>query len=164
MAVARVWDRLVSRPLDAVHAKPPIREGLRCLAVGGDKPFGTVSAAPYGSALILPITYISMMGAEGLKVASERAILNANYMAKRLENHYLVCSRGRTAHAHEFILDMRPLKDTAGVEVEDIAKRLMDYGYTRTMSWPVSGTLMIEPTESESKQELDRFCNYDCYP
>lgn len=141
----------------------PSEKDFGALPVGGDKPFGTVAAAPYGSALILPISYayISMMGAEGLKVASERAILNANYMAKRLENHYPVLFKGKNGTcAHEFILDMRPLKDTAGVEVEDIAKRLMDYGYhSPTMSWPVSGTLMIEPTESESKQELDRFCN-----
>merc|ERR1719263_412715 len=141
----------------------PSEKDFGALSVGGDKPFGTVSAAPYGSALILPISYayISMMGAQALKTASERAILNANYMAKRLENHYPVLFRGKNGtNAHEFILDIRPFKDSAGIEVEDIAKRLMDYGYhSPTMSWPVSGTLMIEPTESESKQELDRFCN-----
>jgi glycine dehydrogenase len=141
----------------------PSEKDFGALPAGGDKPFGVVSAAPYGSSLILPISYayISMMGAQGLKTASERAILNANYMAKRLENHYPVLFRGKNGtNAHEFILDIRPFKDSAGIEVEDIAKRLMDYGYhSPTMSWPVSGTLMIEPTESESKQELDRFCN-----
>mmetsp|Transcript_15918 Transcript_15918/g.38750 ORF Transcript_15918/g.38750 Transcript_15918/m.38750 type:complete len:1038 (-) Transcript_15918:416-3529(-) len=131
--------------------------------VGGDQPFGVVSAAPYGSALILPISfaYISMMGSKGLANASKRAILNANYMAKRLEDHYPILFRGKNGTcAHEFILDLRPLKETAGVEAEDVAKRLMDYGYhSPTMSWPVTGTLMVEPTESESMAELDRFCN-----
>jgi glycine dehydrogenase len=130
---------------------------------GGDKPFGVVSAAPYGSALILPISfaYIAMMGSEGLTNASKRAILNANYMAKRLEDHYPVLFRGVNGTcAHEFILDLRPIKDSCGIEAEDVSKRLMDYGYhAPTMSWPVTGTLMIEPTESESKAELDRFCN-----
>ena len=130
---------------------------------GGATPFGVVSAAPYGSALILPISfaYISMMGAAGLTNASKRAILNANYMAKRLEDHYPVLFRGKNGTcAHEFIIDLRPMKDSCGVEAEDVAKRLQDYGYhAPTMSWPVTGTLMIEPTESESKAELDRFCN-----
>ena len=140
---------------------PTMKDGA--IAVGGDKPFGTVSAAPYGSALILPISYayISMMGSEGLTNASKRAILNANYMSKRLEDYYPVLFTGKNnTCAHEFILDMRPIKDTTGVEVADIAKRLMDYGFhSPTMSWPVAGTLMIEPTESESKAELDRFCD-----
>ena len=130
---------------------------------GGETPFGTVSAAPYGSALILPISfaYIAMMGSKGLTNASKRAILNANYMSKRLEDHYPVLFRGKNGTcAHEFIIDLRPIKDSCGIEAEDVAKRLMDYGYhAPTMSWPVSGTLMIEPTESESKAELDRFCN-----
>ena len=130
---------------------------------GGATPFGVVSAAPCGSALILPISfaYISMMGAAGLTNASKRAILNANYMAKRLEDHYPVLFRGKNGTcAHEFIIDLRPMKDSCGVEAEDVAKRLQDYGYhAPTMSWPVTGTLMIEPTESESKAELDRFCN-----
>ena len=130
---------------------------------GGDAPFGVVSAAPYGSALILPISfaYIAMMGSEGLTNASKRAILNANYMAKRLEDHYPVLFRGKNGTcAHEFIIDLRPIKDSCGIEAEDVSKRLMDYGYhAPTMSWPVTGTLMIEPTESESKAELDRFCN-----
>ncbi|KAK9819612.1 hypothetical protein WJX72_000294 [[Myrmecia] bisecta] len=124
---------------------------------------GTLAAAPYGSALILPISYayISMMGAEGLTQASKLAILNANYMARRLEQHFPVLYKGKAGTcAHEFILDIRPLEATAGVEAEDIAKRLIDYGFhAPTMSWPVAGTLMIEPTESESKAELDRFCN-----
>jgi glycine dehydrogenase len=124
---------------------------------------GMVSAAPYGSAsiLVIPYVYIAMMGAEGLTRATDIAILNANYMAKKLETHYDVLFRG--AHglcAHEFILDCREFERTAGVKVEDIAKRLMDYGFhAPTMSWPVPGTLMIEPTESESKAELDRFCD-----
>ena len=130
---------------------------------GGETPFGVVSAAPYGSALILPISfaYIAMMGSKGLTNASKRAILNANYMAKRLEGHYPILFRGKNGTcAHEFIIDLRPLKDSCGVETEDVAKRLQDYGYhSPTMSWPVSGTLMIEPTESESKAALDRFCN-----
>ncbi len=119
-----------------------------------------VSAAPYGSASILPISYayIAMMGSDGLKRATEIAILNANYMAKRLESHYPILYRGKNGTcAHEFILDCRGFERTAGVKVEDIAKRLMDYGFhAPTMSWPVPGTLMVEPTESESKAELDR--------
>ncbi|KAK8505280.1 hypothetical protein V6N12_067249 [Hibiscus sabdariffa] len=126
-------------------------------------PLGTISAAPWGSALILPIsyTYIAMMGSKGLTDASKIAILNANYMAKRLEKHYPVLFRGVNGTvAHEFIIDLRGFKNTAGIEPEDVAKRLMDYGFhAPTMSWPVPGTLMIEPTESESKAELDRFCD-----
>ena len=101
------------------------------------------------------------MGSKGLTNASKRAILNANYMAKRLEDHYPILFRGKNGTcAHEFIIDLRPLKETSGVEAEDVAKRLQDYGYhAPTMSWPVTGTLMIEPTESESMAELDRFCN-----
>ncbi|KAF1886331.1 hypothetical protein Lal_00045563 [Lupinus albus] len=126
-------------------------------------PLGTISAAPWGSALILPIsyTYIAMMGSKGLTDASKTAILNANYMAKRLENYYPVLFRGVNGTcAHEFIIDLRGFKNTAGIEPEDVAKRLIDYGFHGpTMSWPVPGTLMIEPTESESKAELDRFCD-----
>ncbi|WIA42495.1 hypothetical protein OEZ86_008483 [Tetradesmus obliquus] len=125
-------------------------------------PFGTMAAAPFGSSLILPISYayISMMGSGGLREASKLAILKANYMAKVLGQHYPVLYTGPNGTcAHEFILDVRPLEASAGVKAEDIAKRLMDYGYhAPTMSWPVPGTLMIEPTESESKAELDRFC------
>ena len=122
-----------------------------------------VAAAPFGSASILPITwmYIRMMGATGLKQATEMAILNANYIAARLGQHYPVLFKGRNGRvAHECILDTRVLKDRAGVSVEDVAKRLIDYGFhAPTMSWPVAGTLMVEPTESEPKSELDRFCD-----
>ena len=122
---------------------------------------GPVSAAPYGSASILPISwmYVTMMGAEGLRAATESAILAANYVARRLAPHYPVLFAGPGGLvAHECILDLRPLKATSGIEVEDVAKRLMDFGFhAPTMSFPVPGTLMVEPTESESKQELDRF-------
>ncbi len=122
---------------------------------------GAVSAAPYGSAGILPISwmYIAMMGADGLKAATESAILAANYIAKRLSPHYPVLYSGSGGLiAHECILDLRPVKETSEVTVDDVAKRLMDYGFhAPTMSFPVAGTLMIEPTESESKAELDRF-------
>jgi glycine cleavage system P protein (glycine dehydrogenase) len=124
---------------------------------------GPVSAAPYGSASILHISwaYIQMMGGEGLRRATTVAILNANYMAKRLAPHFPVLFTGeRDGVAHEFIIDLRPLKKKTGIEVDDIAKRLMDFGFhSPTMSFPVAGTLMIEPTESESKVELDRFCD-----
>jgi glycine dehydrogenase len=122
---------------------------------------GPVSAAPYGSAGILPISwmYINMMGSDGLRAATESAILAANYVARRLASHFPVLYTGRHGLvAHECILDLRPLKETSDVTVEDVAKRLMDYGFhAPTMSFPVGGTLMIEPTESESKAELDRF-------
>jgi glycine dehydrogenase len=122
---------------------------------------GPVAAAPYGSASILTISwmYIRMMGAAGLTKATKVAILNANYMAKRLDAHFPVLFKGKQGLvAHECILDLRPCK-SAGVEVEDVAKRLMDYGFhAPTVSWPVPGTVMIEPTESEPKDELDRFC------
>lgn len=130
---------------------------------GDIKNLGTVSAAPFGSSAILPISwaYIKMMGPKGLRKATQVAILNANYMSKRLEKHYNTLYKGETGLiAHEFILDIRDLKKTANVEAVDIAKRLMDYGFhAPTMSWPVAGTLMIEPTESEDKTELDRFCD-----
>jgi glycine dehydrogenase len=122
-----------------------------------------VASAPYGSASILPISwaYITMMGRDGLKQATQAAIMNANYIAKRLEGHYQVLYKGKNGRvAHECIIDLRPLKAASGIEVEDVAKRLIDYGFhAPTMSWPVVGTLMIEPTESESKAELDRFCD-----
>jgi len=130
---------------------------------GGAQAIGAISSAPYGSAAILPITYMymKMMGGEGLKLATQVAILNANYMKSRLASTYplrFVSERGFVAH--EFILDMTPFKETAGLEVEDISKRLADYGFhAPTVSWPVSGTIMIEPTESEDKAELDRFCD-----
>jgi glycine dehydrogenase len=124
---------------------------------------GAVAAAPFGSASILPISwmYIEMMGDEGLKAASEVAILNANYIARRLAAHYPVLYAGPGGLvAHECILDLRPLKERSGIQVEDVAKRLIDYGFhAPTMSFPVAGTLMVEPTESESKAELDRFCD-----
>uniref|UniRef100_A0A8C2YVU9 glycine dehydrogenase (aminomethyl-transferring) n=1 Tax=Cyclopterus lumpus TaxID=8103 RepID=A0A8C2YVU9_CYCLU len=132
-------------------------------AVNASSSLGTISAAPWGSSAILPISwaYIKMMGAKGLLHATEVAILNANYMAKRLESHYKVLFRGRKGFvAHEFILDVRPFKKTANIEAVDVAKRLQDYGFhAPTMSWPVAGTLMIEPTESEDKAEMDRYCD-----
>jgi glycine dehydrogenase len=131
-------------------------------AVGGKDAIGPVSAAPWGSPSILPISwvYIALMGGEGLAQASRVAILNANYMASVLSEHYPLLFSGTNGRvAHEFILDLRPFKKI-GVEAEDVAKRLMDYGFhAPTMSFPVAGTLMIEPTESESKAELDRFCD-----
>jgi len=120
-----------------------------------------VASAPFGSASILPIPwmYITMMGASGLTAATQSAILHANYIAKRLSPHYPVLYSGpRGLVAHECILDLRPLKATAAIEAEDVAKRLIDYGFhAPTMSFPVPGTLMVEPTESESKAEIDRF-------
>ena len=122
-----------------------------------------VSSSPYGSASILLISYIYMklMGSKGLLHASQVAILNANYMAKRLEKDYTILYRGISGlNAHEFIIDCREFKNSANITNEDIAKRLIDYGYhAPTMSWPIPGTLMVEPTESESKEELDRFCD-----
>jgi glycine dehydrogenase len=132
-------------------------------AGAGSRATGAVSAAPWGSASILPISwvYIALMGSAGLRKATQVAILNANYMAKRLEKHYPVLYTGTHGRvAHEFILDVRQFEKSAGVKVDDFAKRLMDYGFhAPTMSFPVPGTLMIEPTESESKAELDRFCD-----
>ncbi len=129
----------------------------------GRHAIGPISAAPYGSASILLISwmYIAMMGANGLKSATEVAILNANYMAARLKPHFNVLYTNKHGLcAHEFILDFRPFEKSAGLKIDDIAKRMMDYGFhAPTMSWPVPGTLMIEPTESESKAELDRFCD-----
>lgn len=133
------------------------------VAVGGKDSFGPVSAAPYGSPSILPISwmYIRMMAEQGLNEATKVAILNANYIAKRLKDYYPVVYTGKEGLvAHECILDIRPLKKTAGVDEADVAKRLMDYGFhAPTVSWPVAGTLMVEPTESESMAELDRFCD-----
>ncbi|MCU0566701.1 MAG: aminomethyl-transferring glycine dehydrogenase [Oculatellaceae cyanobacterium Prado106] len=128
-----------------------------------DSRIGAVSAAPWGSGSILPISwvYVALMGGEGLTKATQVAILNANYIAKRLEGHYSVLYRGQNGLvAHECILDLRQFKKTAAIEVDDIAKRLIDYGFhPPTVSWPVAGTVMVEPTESESLQELDRFCD-----
>ncbi len=131
--------------------------------VSGDQGIGAVTSAPWGSASILPISwmYIAMMGGAGLTRATEVAILNANYMAQRLRGHYDILYTGQNGRvAHECILDLRPFKKTADIGVEDVAKRLIDYGFhPPTMSWPVAGTLMVEPTESEALAELDRFCN-----
>ncbi len=122
-----------------------------------------VSAAPYGSASILLISYayIKMLGADGMKQSTEYAILNANYMKARLQNDYKILYTGKNGTcAHEFIVDLRPFKQSAGIEAEDVAKRLMDYNFhAPTLSFPVAGTIMIEPTESEDKAELDRFCD-----
>jgi glycine dehydrogenase len=123
---------------------------------------GMVSAAPFGSAGILPISwmYITLMGAAGLTRATQIALLNANYVARRLASHFPVLYSGRNGLvAHECILDLRPIKDACGITAEDVAKRLIDYGFhAPTLSFPVAGTLMVEPTESEAKVELDRFC------
>ena len=135
----------------------PVVEG-----VGGEKPCGAISAAPWGSASILLISYgyIRLLGRDGMSEASRYAILNANYIKTRLGEHYDILYEGENARvAHEFILDLRELGKSAGITVEDVAKRLMDYGFhAPTMSWPVAGTLMVEPTESESMEEMDRFC------
>ena len=145
----------------AAHLVPFLPGSPVVPGVGGEQSVGAVASAPWGSPSILPISYlyIAMMGAEGLTEATKYAILNANYVAARLQPHYPVLYRGANGTvAHECIIDVRPLKE-AGIEVDDIAKRLMDYGFhAPTMSFPVAGTLMIEPTESESKAELDRFC------
>jgi glycine dehydrogenase len=141
----------------------PFLPGHPVVAVGGERASGPVSAAPWGSASILPISwmYIRMMGAAGLLRATQVAILNANYIARRLQPHYPVLYRGNQGLvAHECIVDLRGLKKEADIEVDDVAKRLMDYGFhAPTISWPVAGTMMIEPTESESRDELDRFCD-----
>ena len=132
-------------------------------AAGPEGTIGAVSAAPWGSTSILPISwaYITMMGADGLKKATQLAILNANYIKHRLAPHYPVLYTGKNGMvAHECIIDLRPLKESSGISVEDVAKRLVDYGFhAPTMSFPVAETLMIEPTESEAKRELDRFCD-----
>ena len=130
---------------------------------GGSDPVGTVSAAPWGSPLILPISwaYMRLLGDYGLKRSTKVAILNANYIAHRLNPHYPVVYKGVNGRvAHECVVSLAPIKDACGVTVEDVAKRLIDYGYhAPTMSWPVPESLMIEPTESESKEEIDRFCD-----
>jgi len=145
----------------AEHLTPYLPNHPLVGGVGGEDALGTVSAAPWGSASILPIpyAYIALLGEWGLKAATEIAILNANYIAEKLEAHYPVLYRGANGRvAHECIVDPRHLKDTAGVTAEDITKRLMDFGFhAPTLSFPVPGTLMVEPTESESKAELDRF-------
>ncbi len=150
-------------PIGVAEHLAPFLPGHPVVETGGNQGIGAVSAAPFGSASILPISwmYIRMLGAEGVKKATEVAILNANYVAKRLEGHFDVLYTGRNGTvAHECIIDPRPLKAATGVDAIDIAKRLMDYGFhAPTVSFPVAGTLMVEPTESESKEELDRFCD-----
>jgi glycine dehydrogenase len=149
-------------PIAVAGHLAPFLPGHPAAGVGGSRAIGPVSAAPWGSASILAISwaYIAMMGGPGLKEATEIAILNANYMARKLEGDYPILYRGTGGRvAHEFIVDLRQFKESAGIEAEDVAKRLMDYGFhAPTVSFPVAGTLMIEPTESESKEELDRFC------
>jgi len=150
-------------PIGVARHLVPFLPGHPVTKMGAAEAIGPVSAAPYGSPSILTISwvYIAMMGRDGLTKATQMAILNANYMVKRLEKHYPVLYTGTSGFvAHEFILDLRPFKESAGVEAMDVAKRLMDYGFhAPTVSFPVAGTLMIEPTESESKAELDRFCD-----
>jgi glycine dehydrogenase len=149
-------------PIGVAAHLAPFLPGHSVIPTGGDRAIGAVSAAPWGSASILVISYayIAMMGADGLMEASKVAILNANYIKARLEEFFPVLYKG--AHgtvAHEMILDMRKFKPL-GIDVEDIAKRLMDYGFhAPTLSFPVAGTLMVEPTESEALEELDKFCD-----
>ena len=149
-------------PIAVADHLAPYLPGHPFVDTGGAKAIGPIAAAPYGSPSILPISwmYIAMMGETGLKKASQVAILNANYMARRLEGHYPILYTSKDGLvAHEFIIDLRPFRDTAGINVDDVAKRLMDFGiHAPTMSWPVAGTFMIEPTESESREELDRLC------
>jgi len=149
-------------PIGVARHLAPFIPGHPVTGLGRAESIGPVSAAPYGSPSIMTISwaYIALMGRDGLTKATQVAILNANYMAKRLEKHYPILYKGTSGFvAHEFILDLRQFKETAGVEAMDVAKRLMDYGFhAPTVSFPVAGTLMIEPTESESKAELDRFC------
>jgi glycine dehydrogenase len=155
-------------PVAVVQDLVPFLPAHRTAGLGGPHSVGAVSAAPLGNASVLPISwmYCRMMGADGLRDATEVAILSANYIAARLADHYPVLYSGGSASlkgggvAHECILDLRPLKDASGVGAEDVAKRLIDYGFhAPTLSFPVAGTLMIEPTESEPLAELDRFCD-----
>ncbi|HEX5374494.1 MAG TPA: aminomethyl-transferring glycine dehydrogenase [Aquabacterium sp.] len=155
-------------PVCVVEDLVPFLPAHRSAGLGTPSQVGAVSAAPLGNAAVLPISwmYIRMMGADGLKAATEVAILNANYVATRLADHYDIHFSGGSSTikgggvAHECILDLRPLKDASGVGAEDVAKRLIDYGFhAPTLSFPVAGTLMVEPTESESQAELDRFCD-----
>ena len=144
------------------HLKPFLPQHFRDSGLCKDS-IGTISQAPYGSASVCVVSwmYILMLGSEGLKASSQVAISNANYIARRLQKYYPILYTGHKGYvAHECILDLRDWKKRAGIQVEDVAKRLMDYGFhAPTMSWPVMGTLMLEPTESESKQEMDRFCD-----
>ncbi len=155
-------------PVCVVADLVPYLPAHRSAGIGTDQQVGAISAAPLGNAAVLPISwmYVRMMGADGLKAATETAILSANYIAARLADHYDIHYSGNIAGvkgggvAHECILDLRPLKDSSGISAEDVAKRLIDYGFhAPTLSFPVAGTLMVEPTESEPLVELDRFCN-----
>jgi len=155
-------------PVCVVDDLVPFLPAHRSAGIGSEQQVGAVSAAPLGNAAVLPISwmYIRMMGPDGLTAATEVAILNANYVAARLADHYDIHFSGGSSVvkgggvAHECILDLRPLKDSSGVSAEDVAKRLIDYGFhAPTLSFPVAGTLMVEPTESESQAELDRFCD-----
>jgi glycine dehydrogenase len=150
-------------PIGVARHLAPFLPGHPIVELAHPQACGTVSAAPWGSAAILPISwaYIALMGYDGLTEATKIAILNANYIARRLKGHYEVLYAAPNGMvAHECIIDTRPFKASAGVDVEDIAKRIIDYGFhPPTVSFPVAGTLMIEPTESESKEELDRFCD-----
>lgn len=148
-------------PIGVASHLAPFLPGHPESETGGSEAIGPISAAPFGSATILPISYayIRMMGATGLRKASEVAILSANYLARNLEDCFPILYRGAHGYvAHECIIDTRVLKESAGISVDDVAKRLIDFGFhAPTMSWPVAGTLMVEPTESEPKEELDRF-------
>lgn len=150
-------------PIGVAEHLAPFLSSHAVIKTGGKNGISAVSAAPYGSASILTISYayIAMMGESGLTDATRMAILNANYIKDILDDHYPILYTGKTGRsAHEFIIDLRPFKQSAGIEAVDLAKRLMDFGFhAPTMSFPVAGTLMIEPTESESKEELDRFCD-----
>jgi glycine dehydrogenase len=150
-------------PIGVAAHLVPFLPGHSVVKIDGTQDIGAVAAAPWGSASILVISwmYIAMMGATGLTQATKVAILNANYIAKRLETYYPVLYKGKNGLvAHECILDLRSLKKSANIDIDDIAKRLMDYGFhAPTVSWPVAGTIMVEPTESESQEELDRFCD-----
>jgi glycine dehydrogenase len=150
-------------PIGVASHLLPFLPGHPFMACGGEQAIQAVSAAPWGSAGILPISwmYLRLMGPYGLRQATAIALLSANYLASRLDAHYPVLFRGESGLvAHECILDLRGLKRTAGLEVDDLAKRLMDFGFhAPTVSWPVAGTVMVEPTESESLEELDRFCD-----
>ncbi|MCB0399046.1 MAG: glycine dehydrogenase (aminomethyl-transferring), partial [Winogradskyella sp.] len=149
-------------PICVAEQLVPFLPGNPIIKTGGHQSISAISAAPFGSALacIISYGYISMLGAKGLKEATEAAILNANYIKERLEGYYPTLYTGENGRAaHEMIIDCRDFK-VKGIEVTDIAKRLMDYGFhAPTVSFPVAGTMMIEPTESESKAEMDRFCD-----
>lgn len=150
-------------PIGVAKHLSPFLPGHPLVETGGNEAISSIAATPFGSASILLISYgyVKMLGSEGMKVASEIAILNANYMKSRLESTFKVLFQGKNNRvAHEFILDLREFKAQLGLEVDDLTKRLIDYGFhAPTVSWPVPGTIMIEPTESEPKEELDRFCD-----